>query len=287
MQGIAVVDKPQGWTSHDVVAKMRGILGTRAIGHAGTLDPMATGVLPLLVGKATRALEDLPDGKAYTATVRFGLQTDTQDITGTTLATSDLRPTRQQLLDLLPRFTGALKQIPPMYSAVKINGQRLYKAARAGKDIERPARDIVIERLQLLDFSADEAVLDVACSGGTYVRTLCHDIGEALGCYATLAALRRTAACGYTLQQAHTLEQWQQAEKPPLLPTDSVYGHLPPLTVDDRAVQKLRNGAAVPVPATPDGRVRVYALDSTFLMVGLVADGQLKVAKGFMETAQK
>ena len=184
MQGILIVDKPMDWTSFDVVAKLRGVLGTRKLGHSGTLDPMATGVLPVFVGQATRAVSFAETGdKEYVAGLRLGCVTNTQDTSGDVLEQRPVHVTRQELEALLPRFTGEVMQVPPMYSAIKINGQKLYQLARQGKEVERPARPVTIHELEVLgqDESGDW-LLRILCSKGTYVRTLCHDMGQALGC---------------------------------------------------------------------------------------------------------
>ena len=282
MHGLAIVDKPAGWTSHDVVAKMRRVLGTRRIGHAGTLDPMATGVLPLLVGRATRALDYLPGGKVYTATLRLGLETDTQDSTGHVLAQSNYRPGEQEIRAVLARFVGPQKQIPPMYSAVKVNGKRLYDLARAGVEIERAPRTVRIDELTVLSCDGDTVVFRVSCSAGTYVRTLCHDAGKMLGCGAVMTALRRTMACGYTLENAHTPESWQD-DRPPLLPVDTVFAAHPAVTVSPSAAARIRNGAAVSGISAPDGPVRVYDGAGSFLMLGRAENGLLITVKSFFE----
>ena len=182
--GIIIIDKPAGWTSMDVCAKLRGILKTKKVGHAGTLDPMATGVLPVFVGQATRAVSFAEDGeKEYIAGLRLGRTTDTQDTSGETLDTHPVLTGREDLEHLLPRFTGPIEQVPPMYSAIKIGGQKLYQIARRGGEVERPARPVTIHELELLGRSGPaDYTLRIRCSKGTYVRTLCHDIGQALGC---------------------------------------------------------------------------------------------------------
>ena len=199
--GILVIDKPQDWTSHDVVAKLRGILHVKRIGHAGTLDPMATGVLPVFVGRATRAVEFAAEReKEYRAGLRLGVVTDTQDVTGTVLETNPISVTREQLEAVLNQFRGPIQQIPPMYSAIKKDGKKLYELARRGQEVERQPRPITIYELELMDqLSPTEFTLRVLCSKGTYVRTLCHDIGQALGCGGTLSSLRRTQSAGFTL----------------------------------------------------------------------------------------
>ena len=193
--GIVIIDKSPGWTSMDVCAKIRGILKEKRVGHGGTLDPMATGVLPVFVGQATRAVEFAENGeKEYIAGLRLGLVTNTQDTSGETLETHPVTVDRAALEAVLPRFTGPITQIPPMYSAIKIGGKKLYELARAGQEVARPARDITIHALELLSCAPPDFTLRVHCSKGTYVRTLCHDIGAALGCGGCMSALRRTEA---------------------------------------------------------------------------------------------
>ena len=195
MTGILLIDKPESWTSNDVVQKLRGVLRERRIGHAGTLDPMATGLLTAFVGRATRAVEFAEaDAKCYRAALRLGLETNTQDITGTVLQQREVEVTQSELEQALLRFQGEIMQTPPMYSAIKVNGERLYKLARRGEAVERAARKITIHSLQLVGREGEDWILDIHCSKGTYIRTLCHDIGEALSCGGCMAALRRTQA---------------------------------------------------------------------------------------------
>lgn len=231
LEGILCVDKPQDWTSFDVVAKMRGIADTHKIGHGGTLDPMATGVLPLFFGRSAKATELMPiQEKRYTAAIRFGITTDTQDITGKVLSTSDKPVTREALEAALVPLRGEIRQLPPMYSAVWVDGQRLYSLARQGREVERPLRDVTIYLLDLLEFdeAARTCVIDVRCSKGTYIRTLCHDIGETLGCGGVLTGLRRTETLGFTIEDCHTLQELQAAKedgtiKSMLKPVDSAF----------------------------------------------------------------
>ncbi|MEG1943594.1 MAG: tRNA pseudouridine(55) synthase TruB [Angelakisella sp.] len=200
--GIICVDKPKDFTSFDVVAKARGITGCRKMGHGGTLDPMATGVLPLFLGRATKVMDIMPgEDKRYTASFRLGLTTDTQDITGTVLEESSMAITPAALENALLPLRGEISQLPPMYSAVQVGGRRLYDLARAGKEIDRPCRTVSIYTLELVSYdeATRQGVLDIACSKGTYVRTIIHDIGTALGCGGVLTALRRTETLGYKL----------------------------------------------------------------------------------------
>jgi len=204
INGVLIIDKPEGWTSHDVVAKLRGALRIKRIGHGGTLDPMATGVLPIFIGTATRLSNTSTDAdKEYIAGIKLGTVTDTQDITGNILSENEVTVTLDDLKAILPRFTGPQKQIPPMFSAKKKDGKKLYELARKGIEVEREPRDIEIFEL---DLTTQGDQFRVKCSKGTYIRTLCHDIGTALGCGAVMSSLRRTISGSYKIEDAHTLE---------------------------------------------------------------------------------
>lgn len=282
--GILIIDKPADWTSMDVCAKLRGILKERRIGHGGTLDPMATGVLPVFVGQATRAVEFAENGeKEYVAGLRLGLTTDTQDSTGQVLETCPVSVDRGELEAILPHFTGPLEQIPPMYSAVKIGGQKLYELARKGREVERKPRPITIFSLEVLEqTSPTDYVLRVRCSKGTYVRTLCHDIGQALGCGGCMSSLRRTMAAGFTLDQAVTLDQAQEQGEALLLPTDSLFSHYPIfLLKSERAEKRVRNGNPLSVSSLADGTYRVYSQQGEFLCLSRCTAGTLTSLKNF------
>ena len=269
MNGILIVDKPAGWTSHDVVAKIRGLLGERRIGHGGTLDPMATGVLPVFVGRATRAVEFLENaGKEYEALLRPGLETDTQDTTGRILREEAVSLTREQLEAVLPAFRGELEQLPPMYSAIKIGGKKLYEYARKGQEAERKPRRVVIESLELLGELEGDFLLRVACSKGTYIRTLCADIGAALDCGAAMAGLRRTRAGVYTLAQSHTMEELlalgREGTEALLLPTESVFAAYPCVIASAADEKRCRNGLGPRAPG-PEGLFRLVSQSGEFL----------------------
>ncbi len=285
--GIIIVDKPQDWTSMDVCAKLRRLFGERRVGHAGTLDPMATGVLPVFVGRATRAVEFAEKGrKEYLATLRLGVVTDTQDVTGTVLETRPVSVGRGELEQLLPRFTGEQMQVPPMYSALKRNGQKLCDLARAGKTVERQPRPITIYALEMGEqVGAHDFTLRIECSKGTYVRTLCHDIGQALGCGGVMASLRRTRAAGFGLEQAVTLEQIADAAEQGmaaalLLPVDAYFDRYPALAVSGEAERRCRNGNPFPNEGE-DGVFRVYGGDGAFLMLGRREQGVMRTVKSF------
>ncbi len=283
--GIIVIDKPDGWTSMDVCAKLRGILREKRVGHAGTLDPMATGVLPVFIGRATRGVEFADKGdKEYVAGLKLGLVTNTQDTSGEVLESCPVDITPAQLESVLCQFRGDILQVPPMYSAIKINGKKLYELARKGREIERPARPVTIHSLTMEGQTApDEFVLRVRCSKGTYVRTLCHDIGQALGCGGCMSSLRRTMAAGFTLEQAVTLEQVQAAADPTtlLLGTDSLFADFPQLTIPEDAEHKLRNGMTLVMPQVPPGPWRVYGQSGAFLALCRSEGGKLTTIKSF------
>jgi len=288
MNGILIIDKPQGWTSHDVVAKLRGLLRIRRIGHGGTLDPMATGVLPVFIGRATRAVMFCEDfDKEYTARLQLGIVTDTQDTTGSILSQSDASGvTLTDILAVLPRFTGEIMQVPPMYSAVKVGGKKLYELARRGIEAERPARPVTIHALTARQ---DEGgfILDVACSKGTYVRTLCHDIGQVLGCGAAMSALRLTRVGPFTLGDAVGLDAVQDAAQKGkaeslVRPVDTLFAAYPAVTINEAQKKRCLSGSAFPIDAQ-DGLYRVYDAGQTFLMLGRVENGAMKTVRSFFQ----
>ena len=285
MNGIVIVDKPAGWTSQDVTARLRRVFGTRRIGHGGTLDPMATGVLPVFVGRATRAVEFFEHArKGYEAVLRLGITTDTEDITGTVLETREVSVSHQEFLDILPKFRGKIQQIPPMYSALKVDGRKLCDLARAGKEVARQSREIEILELECLEFSGDTARLSVLCSKGTYIRTLCRDIGEALGCGGCMAALRRTAAGAYTLADAVPLQELLDTAEPEkyLRSVDSLFREHPAVTLTAKQEIRCRNGNAFSVKL-PDGTFRVYSQNGEFLALSKVESGVMSTIKSFFE----
>lgn len=294
--GILIIDKPEGWTSHDVVAKARGIFGEKRIGHGGTLDPMATGVLPLFIDRATRAVEFAEAfDKRYTACLRLGIVTDTQDTTGAVLERGCARGIDEgKLLTVLERFQGPQAQIPPMYSAVKVGGKKLYELARKGVETERRARDIEIFRLELTGRSENgDFILDVRCSKGTYVRTLCHDIGQALGCGGAMSGLRRTAAGDFTLDQAITLDGLLQAKQAGrhldlLMPVDSLFRRYPACSIGSDEEKRCRNGVGFACGSLDPGIYRVYSESGEFLMLGKVLlDGLMSTVKSFFDPGKR
>ena len=285
MDGIVIVDKPQGWTSQDVTAKLRGVFGTRRIGHGGTLDPLATGVLPVFVGRATRGVEFFEHAeKTYETLLRLGITTDTEDITGTVLETKAVNVTREQLESVLEQFRGEIQQIPPMYSAIKINGQKLYDLARKGREVERPSRTVTIHELTLLGMDADNIRLRVHCSKGTYIRTLCKDIGEALGCGGCMAALRRVSAGSYTAEEAIPLQTLIACDDPGqyLRKVDSMFMQYPSVTLTEKQALRCRNGNSFTVNL-PQGTYRAYDQNGEFLMLAKVESGVMSTIKSFFE----
>ena len=287
--GIISIDKPQGWTSQDVTARLRRVFNTRRIGHGGTLDPMATGVLPVFVGRATRGVEFFEHaGKTYEAVLRLGMTTDTEDITGTVLTRKEVNISEEGVLAVLPQFRGEILQVPPMYSALKVNGQKLYDLARKGREVERQPRPITIHRLELLEFSGNEARILVECSKGTYIRTLCKDIGQALGCGGCMAALRRTRAGQYTLADSIPLEKLLAESEQGmevahyLRSVDSMFASCPAITLSPNQEKRCRNGSSFSMNMAP-GRYRVYAQSGEFLALSQIEDGVMSTVKSFFE----
>ncbi len=287
MNGIIVIDKEPGFTSHDVVAKMRGICGQRKIGHTGTLDPMATGVLPVCLGSATKLCDMLADrDKEYVAELLLGVETDTQDVTGQVLARCPVEVQESQVRSVAASFVGEYQQVPPMYSALKVNGKKLCDLARAGKEVERKARPVQIYELEILECSLPVVRMRVVCSKGTYIRTLCSDMGERLACGGTMQSLRRTRVGMFSLEDACTLgelQRWKDEDmlghagldqaKPrqALRPVDSVFADCPALHVKQESCLLLDNGNAIAPQQTEEGEVyakdiwvRMYRPDRSF-----------------------
>lgn len=281
--GIVLVDKPADWTSHDVVAKLRGILHERRVGHSGTLDPMATGLLTVFVGRATRAVQFAETyNKRYVASLRCGYSTDTQDTSGRVTAQTGISPTEAELTDVLPEFTGEISQIPPMYSAIKVSGKKLYELARKGETVERKPRTVNISELSLVGHDGDDFVLSVSCSKGTYIRTLCNDIGERLGCLACMSALRRTNAGPFDVRDAHTLSEISEGPERYIIPVDSLFSEHPAIELSAAQTAKLKCGNILNVSAK-NGTYRVYGENGDFLALANVSAGKLKTIKSFFE----
>ncbi len=285
MNGIVIIDKPAGWTSQDVTARLRRVFNTRRIGHGGTLDPMATGVLPVFVGRATRGVEFFEHAeKIYETLLRPGITTDTEDITGTVLTEQDAFVTGEMLEAVLPQFRGEILQIPPMYSALKVDGQKLCDLARKGRQVERQPRPITIHELTLLGMDAEGIKLRVHCSKGTYIRTLCKDIGAALGCGGCMAALRRVQAGEYGIHEAVPLQELLDSETPEkyLRPVDSMFRNHPAVTLTAKQEARCRNGNSFTLPIG-EGTYRVYGENGDFLALSKVEDNVMSTIKSFFE----
>ncbi len=281
--GIIIIDKPAGWTSMDVCAKLRGILHEKRVGHAGTLDPMATGVLPVFVGQATKAVSFAEGGKkVYEAVLLLGRVTDTQDTTGETLEERAVTVTADDVRAALPCFLGEIEQIPPMYSAIKVNGQKLYDLARQGKEVARKPRRITIYDLALTEeLGNGQYALRVECSKGTYIRTLCHDLGQALGCGGCMAALRRTEASGFCIGEAVTLEDAAREGEALLRPLDSLFRAYPAFTIPNATLEKKCLCGNPLRVSLADGIYRVYGCDGTFLALSEARAGLLTSKRNF------
>ena len=285
MNGIVIVDKPQGWTSQDVTARLRRVFNPRRIGHGGTLDPMATGVLPVFVGRATRGVEFFEHAeKTYETVLRLGITTDTEDISGTVLPEQDAFVTGEQLEEVLANFRGEILQVPPMYSALKVGGQKLVDLARNGKEVERQPRPITLPELRLLGMDTDGIHLRVRCSKGTYIRTLCKDIGEALGCGGCMAALRRVQAGEYTIDEAVPLQTLLETEDPEpyLRPVDTMFRQYDAITLTENQELRCRNRNSFSI-ALANGTYRAYGKNGEFLALSKVDGGIMSTIKSFFE----
>ena len=285
MNGIVIVDKPQEWTSQDVTARLRRVFNTRRIGHGGTLDPMATGVLPVFVGRATRGVEFFEHAeKAYETVLRLGRTTDTEDVFGNTLEEKEVHISETEFAKILEQFRGKIQQVPPMYSALKVNGQKLCDLARKGKEVERQPREIEIFELTLLEFTGETARLRVRCSKGTYIRTLCKDIGEKCGCGGCMQELRRIQAGEYTIAEAVPLQTLLDAPDPELYlrTVDTMFRNHEAVTLTPNQEKRCRNGNAFSVPHA-DGTYRAYSQTGEFLMLAKVESGVMSTIKSFFE----
>ena len=285
MNGIVIIDKPQGWTSQDVTARLRRVFNTRRIGHGGTLDPMATGVLPVFVGRATICVEFFEHAeKTYETVLQLGMTTDTEDTSGTVLEEREVNITQEKLETVLESFRGEILQVPPMYSALKVNGQKLCDLARKGREVERKPRPITIHELTLLEIGETTLRLRVRCSKGTYIRTLCKDIGEALGCGGCMAELRRVTAGEYTIEESVPLLQLLEEQEPEkwLRNVDTMFRNYEAVTLTTNQEKRCRNGGSFTVSMT-DGTYRAYSKDGEFLMLAKVEDGVMSTIKSFWE----
>ncbi len=286
MQGFLNLNKPAGWTSHDCVAKVRRLLKLKRVGHAGTLDPAATGVLPLALGRATRLLQFLPSDKAYHATIRFGLTTTTDDLEGEILSSEAVAELRlEQIQAIFPQFRGKIEQVPPRYSAIHVQGKRLYDLARQGETVEIPKRTVEVFNLETLDWHPGEypeLKVAIACGSGTYIRSIARDIGEILSTGATLAALIRTQSSGFCLDESLTLEtletQIQQDSFQPISPSIPLQ-HLSAITLSAPEAQRWCQGQRIPVSVQQlnNSPLRVYHPEGQFLGIGQLLNSDLSL----------
>lgn len=295
MNGVININKPLGITSHDVVYRLRKLLSIKKIGHTGTLDPDASGVLPMCIGRATKVADMLTaQDKQYVAEVTLGSATDTLDKTGTVTETAEVNVTKADILKAVAEFVGDIEQIPPMYSAIKVDGKKLYELAREGVEIERKPRQVQIDAIEVLDIdlNAGRFSMKVDCSKGTYIRTLCDDIGRRLGCFAHMSALERTKSGRFDISESYTLEQIEEmfgnGDLSFFTPVDAVFEEYPKLTLSSRKAKKMCNGTRVSVQGIEDGvTYRVYDESGNFLTISEAEDGVLKILKTFYQTIEE
>ncbi len=287
MNGIINVYKPLGLSSHGVVSRVRHILNMKRVGHTGTLDPMAEGVLPICVGQGTKASDMLTDSdKQYRAVLRLGVVTDSQDMQGEVLEERDVTCTEEAVINVVNSFVGEISQIPPMYSAIKVGGKKLYELARKGVEIERKPRQVTIKNIVIEDISLPLVTILVDCTKGTYIRTLCHDIGEKLGCGGVMDSLVRTKAGGFSIEAAVSLEQLEaDGGEKYLVDLNRVFGIYPAVTVDAKGESRVRNGLTIKADVT-DGTYRVVGINGELLCISQATDGVLKMQKSFYGGSQ-
>ncbi len=285
MNGVIIIDKPKGKTSHDVVGILRKKFGTRRVGHTGTLDPLATGVLPICIGNATRAADMMISAdKKYRAVMELGKRSDTLDIEGEITEENAVTVTEQEVREAISGFVGEIDQIPPMYSAIKKDGKKLYELAREGVKIEREPRRITIYSIDIIDISLPEITIDVHCSKGTYIRSLCDDIGAKLGCGAIMTDLRRTFTAGFSVEDAYTLDMLDSISdlSETLKSTDSLFSHLPAIYLNEKQERSIINGVRMTWRSGTEGETyRVYSHDKRFLCVSRLSDMRLVLVKSF------
>ena len=279
--GIVIIDKPPGWTSMDVCAKIRGILKEKRVGHGGTLDPMATGVLPVFVGQATRAVEFAENGeKEYIAGLRLGLVTNTQDTSGETLETHPVTVDRAALEAVLPRFTGPIAQIPPMYSAISVGGTKLYKLARQGIEVKREPRPITLYELEKVDYTGKTLVFDVTCSKGTFIRTLCEDLAAKLGMKGTMSFLLRRRAGVFRLEDAHTLQEIAADPEGCCMGVEPILAGFPKKIVNALQGRRIAQGVATTLPGLTEGTLyQLWTRDGVLVGLARAVDGRLRAHK--------
>lgn len=285
MNGVIVIDKPCGKTSHDVVGIMRRLFKTRRVGHTGTLDPMATGVLPICIGNATKAADMLTlSDKGYTAVFKLGTRTDTLDIEGEVIEEKEVNVTQEQIREVIESFKGEIFQTPPMYSAIKVDGKKLYELAREGKEIEREKRKVNIYNINIYEISIPYVKIEVSCSKGTYIRSLCDDIGTALGCGAVMTELRRTKTASFGIENAYTIEQLEKEENlyGLLMPVDKLFSDLPEIRLNEKQEKSIINGVRMTWRSGKENQsYRIYGADGRFLCVSCLKEGKLVLVKSF------
>lgn len=285
MNGIVIVNKPQGKTSHDIVGIMRRVFKTRRVGHTGTLDPLATGVLPVCIGNATRAADMLTASeKEYRAVLLLGKRSDTLDIEGKITEENPVCVTEEDVRKAIGGFVGEIMQVPPMYSAIKKDGKKLYELAREGKETEREARPVTIYSIEINQIDLPRVEFTVACSKGTYIRSLCDDIGTALGCGGVMESLVRTKTAGFSLENSYTVEELENMEdlSEAVLPTDSLFSDLPAIYLNEKQEKSIVNGVRMTWRSGEEGTVyRLYSADGTFLCVSKLTESRLVLIKSF------
>ena len=292
MNGIININKPLGITSHDVVYRLRKLLGIKKIGHTGTLDPDASGVLPMCIGRGTKVADMLTaKDKQYVAEMTLGLATDTLDASGTVTETAEVNVTEQDIENAIQKFVGDIEQIPPMYSAIKVDGKKLYELAREGVEIERNPRSVRIDNIEVLDINLEENKISIRvdCSKGTYIRTLCDDIGRELGCFAHMSKLERTKSGRFDIKDAYTISQIEEmlekGDMSFLVPVDVVFEEYERLTITEKKAKKMCNGIQISVQGLVEGKTyRVYDEKGNFLTISKAENGLLKILKTFYQT---
>ena len=292
MNGVININKPLGITSHDVVYKLRKILSIKKIGHTGTLDPDAEGVLPMCIGRATKAADMLTaQDKQYIARVTLGTATDTLDSSGNVTQTAEVNVTDTDILNTVAEFVGEIEQIPPMFSAIKVNGKKLYELARKGEEIERKPRIVNIDKIEVLNIDLEKKcfTMKVDCSKGTYIRTLCDDIGRSLGCFAHMSGLKRTRSGRFDIVRSYTVEQveemYSNGDMSFMTPIDKIFDEYDKLILTSRKAKKMCNGTQVAVQGVEDGKIyRVYDELGNFLTISKAEDGVMKILKTFYQT---
>lgn len=287
MNGIIVIDKPKGRTSHDMVYFIRRMTGIKKVGHTGTLDPDATGVLPLCIGNGTKVSDMLLESdKCYRAELILGMTTDTQDLSGNVLEEKEVNLREEEIIKAAESFVGEIEQIPPMYSAIKQDGKKLYELARKGIEVERKPRRVTVNEITIVKIDKNTVTIDVDCSKGTYIRTLCSDIGEKLGCGGCMGNLRRTKAGMFKIDESHTVEEIEKLKENGklgdiILPVDSVFMKYPKIQLNEKQVKSVTNGIRMTYKGVEGQTYRVYDNNNEFLCISKIEDGKLRLVKSF------